>query len=98
MSALPGLLAAFAAGVLLGIAVFAGLWLTVRRLDRARHPALRVLASGLLRLGLLLAAMYALVVYGSWPEVLAAACGLTVARFAVVRVTGIEPMRQRFDA
>jgi F1F0 ATPase subunit 2 len=98
MSAAPRLIAAFAGGVVLGIAVFGGLWLTLRRLDRARHPALRMLASGFLRLGLVLAAFYALVTYWGWREMLAAALGMTLARFAAVRVTRTEATQRRFDA
>ena len=79
------LLASFVAGGLLGLVVFGGLWLTVRGLDRARHPALRMVGSLLLRLGLVLGVFYFVVAYGGWQHVLAVALGFTVLRFVVVR-------------
>ena len=75
------LLASFAAGGLLGLVVFGGLWLTVRGLDRSRHPALRMLGSLLLRLVLVLGVFYFVIDYAGWQHALAAALG-----FALLRV------------
>ncbi|MGD8325101.1 MAG: ATP synthase subunit I, partial [Gammaproteobacteria bacterium] len=69
------LLVSFAAGGLLGLVVFVGLWLTVRELDRTRRPALRMLGSQVLRLGLVLGVLYLIIVYGGWQHLLAALLG-----------------------
>jgi F1F0 ATPase subunit 2 len=52
------LLLAFAAGSLLSIFYFGGLWLTIQRLDRSRQPALLFAGSFLLRLMVVLAGFY----------------------------------------
>jgi len=84
MSELLQLPAAFMAGLLLGVLFFWGLWITVHRLDRAPHPARRMLASYVLRFALVLAAFYFLVRYGDWQQLLAAVAGFTLARIIVV--------------
>lgn len=91
------LLASFAAGGLLGLVVFVGLWLTVRSLDSARHPALRMLGSQALRLGLVLGVLYLIVSYGDWRHALAALLGFTVLRFVVVRRIRPRATQERLD-
>lgn len=93
-----GLLASFAAGGLLGLVVFGGLWMTVRDLDRARHPALRMVGSLLLRLALVLGVFYVLIDYGGWQYALAAALGFTVLRVFVVRSLRHRPAKKELDA
>ena len=78
------LVTSFAAGVLLGLLYFLSLWLTVRDLDHASHPGLRVSGSLLVRLGVTLAAFYFFARYLGWQHVLAAAIGFLVARILVV--------------
>ncbi len=78
-----GLLGALVAGGVLGVVFFWGLWLTVRGLDRTSHPTARVLVSLVLRFGLVLTAFYVLARHAGWPHVLAAAVGLTIARFGL---------------
>jgi len=93
-----GLLASFAAGMLLGLVVFGGLWLTVRGLERARHPALRMLGSLLLRLGLVLGLFYIVIGYGGWQHALAAVLGFTVLRVFVVRSVRPRAEEKEVDA
>jgi F1F0 ATPase subunit 2 len=91
------LLVSFAAGGLLGLVVFVGLWLTVRGLDRARRPALRMLGSQALRLGLVLGALYLIIVYGGWQHALAALLGFTALRVVLVRRIRPRPAQKRLD-
>jgi len=92
------LLASFAAGALLGLVVFGGLWLTLRGLDQARHPALRMLGSLFLRFGLVLGVFYVVVGYGGWQHALAAALGFTVLRIFVVRRVRPRAQEKEVDA
>lgn len=98
MIAILGLLASFAAGVALGLVVFGGLWLTVRDLDRAPHPVLRMLGSLLLRLGLVLGAFYVVIGYGGWRHALAAVLGFTMLRVLVVRSLRTQADEKEADA
>ena len=82
----------FLAGLLLGAGFYLGLWATVRRLPTARHPALLTLGSLVLRLGLLLAALYWLTALQ--PERMAAAvAGVILARLLLQRRLG--PAREQ---
>lgn len=78
-------LAGLLAGAGLGLAFFRGLWLTVRRLPGARHPALWVLASLLLRFALVLAGLFWVARLGGTAALVAAAVGFTLARLLLVR-------------
>lgn len=79
-------LTACAAGAVLGGFYFGGLWCTVRRLPRARHPAALMLGSYLLRLGVLLAAVL-LVAGRGWISLAACLLGLVLSRFAACRLS-----------
>ena len=72
-------------GGLLGALFFWGLWTTLDGLADAPRPALRLLASSMLRLGATLAVFYLLARHGGWPQLLAAAAGFTLARLPIVR-------------
>ena len=78
------LIAAGIAGALLGLVFFWGLWLTVRRLPDARHPALRMLVSLLLRFAVVLAGFYVLARQGEWQHLIIAAAGFVLVRLAYV--------------
>lgn len=91
------LLVSFAAGGLLGLVVFVGLWLTVRGLDGARRPALRMLGSQALRLALVLGVFYLIITYGGWQHVLAALLGFTLLRVVVVRRMRPRPAQKGLD-
>ena len=79
---------AFAAGVLLGLVFYLGLWATLSRLGRVRHPALLVLASLLLRMTAAAAGLAVLARWGAWPAVLAALAGMLLVRLALLRRLG----------
>ena len=76
----------FAAGVLLGILFFGGLWWTVRRGLATANPALWFGLSALGRMAIILGALYYIARSG-WPSLLVCLCGLLVARVAVARLT-----------
>jgi F1F0 ATPase subunit 2 len=76
-----------AAGVVLGMIFFGGLWWTVRRALVSRRPASWFLGSLLLRMGLVVTGFY-FVGDGQWPRLLACLLGFIVARSAVMRLTG----------
>lgn len=70
------------AGTVIGALFFGGLWLTVRRIPRSRHPALLVLASLLLRLALAGAGFY-WVMDGSAVRLLSALAGFLAVRWVL---------------
>ncbi len=72
--------ASFGFGCVLGSAFLWGLWLTVRRLPTAGHPALLMLSSLLLRFGITLAGFLLVARLGSWEHLLVAAAGFTLPR------------------
>lgn len=84
------LLAALAAGVLLGAFFFGGLLWTVHKCLSARQPALWVLASLLLRTLVVLAGFY-YVADGHWARMLLCLVGFLIARLLVIRLSGRPP-------
>lgn len=92
MSNLLPLILALAAGIGLGVFYFGGLWLTVRRLPTAQHPALLSLLSFFARLGIVLSGFY-LVMDGHWQRLLACLFGFLGVRFILVRRWGPEGMK-----
>ncbi|MCC7546639.1 MAG: ATP synthase subunit I [Burkholderiales bacterium] len=87
MSAVLPLLLALVAGLGLGLFYFGGLWLTVKRLGRARSPTLLFALSFGVRTALVVLGMY-LVMDGSWPRMLACLAG-----FIIVRQTMMSRLR-----
>ncbi len=85
MKLLLQLLPAFAAGAILGLIFFYGLWLTIKNIDQAHNLALRMLGSMLLRLSLVLAGLYGVGYYAGFAGLLAAAGGFMLARLLVVK-------------
>jgi F1F0 ATPase subunit 2 len=75
-----------AAGLLLGVMFYGGLWWTVRKALTSTHPALWFLSSMLLRTILALVGFY-LVSAGRWERLMMCLGGFIVARFIVTRVT-----------
>jgi len=78
------LIAALAAGMLLGVLVFGGLWWTLRRGLTSPNPALWFGASALVRLGVVLASFYYMALAGL-PSVGMGLLGLLIVRFAATR-------------
>ncbi len=97
MTSLLWLALAFAVGTAAGVVHFVGLWTTMRGLATARHPALVLLASGVLRFGLAAGAFVVLARAGGWPWVAAALAGFILARTVIVRRvrTGVMPPEGR---
>ncbi|MFO7593581.1 MAG: ATP synthase subunit I [Pseudomonadota bacterium] len=77
--------ASFIAGILLGLFFLQGLWVTIRNLDKTRHPAMRLLISILVRFSLVLAGFLFLARYAGWQHVLIAVAGFTLLRIYIVR-------------
>jgi F1F0 ATPase subunit 2 len=76
------------AGTALGLVFFGGLWLTVSRLGRMRHPALWMLGSLLVRMTVALAGLAALARMDGWRAVLAALAAMLLARAVLQRRLG----------
>ena len=74
---------AFAGGFILGLLYFLGLWVTVRRLPHAAHPALLMFASLIGRMAVVLAGFYAISA-GGWPALTVAVAGFIAGRVVVV--------------
>lgn len=72
------------AGVLVGALYFGGMWITARRLLRARNPAILVLGSYLARLAVLGAAFYWIARSGGATAAIAALLGVVGARQLIV--------------
>ena len=86
MADLGSIVLAAAAGVVLGIVFYGGLWWTVRKLVTSPNPAVWALSSLLLRMAVAVSGFY-LVSGGQWQRLLACIVGFVIARFAVTRVT-----------
>jgi F1F0 ATPase subunit 2 len=80
------IVAAFAAGLVLGTLFFGGLWWTVSRTLTATVPAVWFGISALLRMAVTVSGLYYVARLG-WPSLIACLCGLLVARRAVMRHT-----------
>ena len=79
---------ACAAGLLLGLLFFGGLWWTTRKGIAADNPALWFLGSLLLRTGGVTAGFY-FIAGGDWRRALACLSGFIVARLAALPLTDL---------
>jgi F1F0 ATPase subunit 2 len=79
-----GLVLSLAAGGGLGLVYFGSLWLTVRRLPTAQHPALLTLGSFVARTAVILIGLY-IVMGGRWERLLASLVGFVLARDILIR-------------
>ena len=77
-------------GLVLGAFFFGGLWWTVRKSLVAQQPALWMLPSALLRVGVTLAGFYA-VGAGDWRRLVACLVGFVLARQITLRLTREVP-------
>ncbi len=80
------LLLAGAAGGLLGLLFFGGLWWTLRRAFASPRPALWIGSSLLLRI-VCVAAGFVVVAAGDWRRMLSCLLGFWVARWLIIRLT-----------
>lgn len=79
---------AFMAGFMSSSAFFVGLWWTVNHLPLMKNPALWLLVSFILRIGIVLAGIILFLDKG-WPPLLSYLIGFMVARILVIKVTGV---------
>lgn len=80
------MLLAFVAGISLGIIFFGGLWFTVKKIITAKIPALWVIGSFVLRIGIVLTGFY-FISSGSWQRLVSCLIGFIAARFFVIYFT-----------
>ena len=85
---IPWLLVAFVVGAVLAVIRFTGLWLTVKRLPRARHPAAFTLSSHFVRLLVTLGGFVVVAWGGHWPRLIAGLIGFIVGRMVLTRILG----------
>ena len=95
MSEFLPLVGAAAAGLLLGVIFFGGLWWTVNRGISSSQPALWFFGSMLLRMGVVLGGLY-FVAHGHWQRLAVCLLGIVMARIAVNRLT--RPASEVHDA
>lgn len=74
------LVAAFAAGLVLGAFYFTALWRTVRRLSKAHSPARLMLGSFIVRMAVVMAGFYLIMNGGHWERLAAAMIGFIIIR------------------
>jgi F1F0 ATPase subunit 2 len=80
---------ALIAGVILGILFFGGLWFTVNKLANAKTPALWMLGSLVLRVGITMTGFY-FVSAGNLQILLTCVLGFFIARYMVVYFTKLR--------
>jgi len=85
------LIVGFCVGALAGIFYFGGLWFTLRRLPRARHPIVLALGSLVLRTGIAVTVFVLMVRGGRWQRLLLCVAGFVVARLVLVGVLRRTP-------
>ena len=78
-----------AAGFILGVLFYGGLWWTVSQMADFRRPALILVLSVLLRTGTALGGFH-LVAGGAWSRILLCLLGFLAARLAVTRSTRLS--------
>lgn len=73
----------FFGGVVLGLVFFGGLYWSVQKLSTVKHPGLLMMASLLLRMGVLLTGLYFLMA-GEIKNLLAAVAGVMLMKFVMI--------------
>jgi F1F0 ATPase subunit 2 len=86
MNEIPNMVLPFIVGWLLAILFFGGLWFTVKKLTASKMPALLVLGSFIVRVGIVLIGFY-FIGSGDWKKLIVCLIGFIVARFAVIHYT-----------
>lgn len=87
------MIAAFVAGIALGTLFFGGLWYTVKKIITAKMPALWVMGSFIVRIGLVLTGFY-FISAGSWQRLISCLVGFIAARFIVIYFTKTMDAKQ----
>ncbi|MEO6358833.1 MAG: ATP synthase subunit I [Ferruginibacter sp.] len=86
MNEISNMVLPFIVGWLLAILFFGGLWFTVKKLTASKMPALLVLGSFIVRVGIVLIGFY-FIGSGDWKKLIVCLIGFVVARFAVIHYT-----------
>ena len=84
MTHVPGLLVAALLGLGIGVAFFGSLRWVVGRLSRVRTPALWVVGSAVVRIGVVVLA-FVLISQGRWQRIVAALAGFVIGRSLALR-------------
>ena len=87
MNEMLNLLLAIAAGIILGVIFFGGLWWTVHKGLSSPRPALLFLGSLIVRMSVVVLGVF-FVSQGEWKQTVACLLGFLLARVAVMRWTG----------
>ncbi len=74
------------AGLIMGVFFFAGLWLTVKNTLTSKTPALWVLGSFVLRMGITIFGFY-YVAAANWQRILICMLGFIIARYIILFMT-----------
>lgn len=80
------LVCTFIAGLVLGTLFFGGLWLTVKKMEDSKMPALLFIGSFLFRSGITMLGLY-YIAGTSLLRILTCVLGFVTARFIVIRLT-----------
>jgi len=84
---------AFFAGMVMGTLFFLGLWITVKKAVNSKIPALWLVGSFFLRIGIILIGFY-FISLGNWQRLLVCVLGFIVARFIVLNLTKSNEQKQ----
>ena len=88
MNEMISMLLILAAGILLGSIFFGGLWWSIQKGRKSKHPALWFSGSLLLRMSITLAGFYFLG-HGHWERMMVCLLGFIIARFILMRLIGL---------
>lgn len=75
-------------GILLGAFYFCGLWWTIRRISSAGRPLSWYFGSLLIRMAVVVAVFFAVLVNYDWPPLVACLAGFVAVRMVLVRRIG----------
>lgn len=89
MNEVLSMLLVAAMGFVLGLIFFGGLWWTIRRMLHSPRPALWMLGSLLLRLGIALSGFW-LIAGHDWKRMLASLAGFLMARLVLTRPPRVQ--------
>jgi F1F0 ATPase subunit 2 len=96
MNEILSLIMAFAIGISLGVIFFGGLWWTVQKVNKFKHPALWFLCSFLLRTALVILGFY-LIGKGHWERMILCLLGFILARIIVNRLVQLRERKQTYS-
>ncbi len=83
-----GILLSIISGGIVGLVFFGGLWLSVRVIDRIKHPGWLMLFSFVIRITVFVGAFYAIAKYGNWLYLVIALASALIVRTILIRTIG----------